>query len=202
MGITATINDSGMPTVRGGRWRLGSVQQMILSPRVAGIMPYRGKVGTLAAADDDHGDEVHRVRFLHLEQNRPAEDDPQPEAEPEHPDADRLADVRKRLSMMRNGMREGTVSPESFFAVVPGLEAQEKKLIAGLGKARRAQADRVARLRTPEEVRADWENTTIPGRRELLGQYLQAVIVHPAQAKGRGVFDHTTIEPVWKPLPQ
>ncbi|MEU1664621.1 recombinase family protein [Streptomyces sparsogenes] len=334
-GITAAIIDTGIPTVKGGRWRLKSVQQMILSPRVAGIMPYRGKVSTMAAsdepepngaetaADDDQGEEEHQARsprdlalrdaegayvrgawepivtvqqwedliteyerrqdgseftsqgtrsyllsgllrcarpredgtpcnarmtgaavgsrsgrlktpkmiyrcpakasggcgnstrsmphmdkliedllFLHLEQNRPAEDDPQPETEPEHPDAVRLADVRKRLSMMRNGMREGTVSPESFFAVVPGLEAQEKKLIAGLGKARRAQADRVARLRTPEEVRADWENATIPGRRELLGQYLQAVIVHPAQAKGRGVFDHTTIDPVWKPLPQ
>ncbi|MDX3231260.1 recombinase family protein [Streptomyces sp. ME19-01-6] len=335
-GITAAIIDSGMPTVKGGRWRLRSVKQMILSPRVAGIMPYRGKVSTMAApdepdvngADGSGSDEENQTRssrdlalrdaegayvrgpwepiitvqqwedliteyerrqegaeftsqgtrssyllsgllrcarpcedgtpcngkmvgvaegsrsgrrvggrknprmfyrcpgkvsggcgnsqrgmksmdqliedllFLHLEENRPAEDDPQPEAEPEHPDAVRLADVSKRLSMMRNGMREGTVSPESFFAVVPGLEAQEKKLIAGLGKARRAQADRAARLRTPEEVRADWENATIPGRRELLGQYLQAVIVHPAQAKGRGVFDHTTIEPVWKPLPQ
>jgi site-specific DNA recombinase len=319
-GITAAIIDSGIPTVKGGRWRLKSVKQMILSPRVAGIMPYRGKVSTMAAsdepdlngaetaADDDQGDEEHRARsprdlalrdaegayvcgawkpIITVQQwedliteyerrqdgaeftsqgtrsyllsgllrcARPREDgtpcnakmvgtavgsrsgrlktpkmiyrcpgkvsggcgnstrsmthmdqlieDPQPEAELEHPDAARLADVSKRLSMMRTGMRKGTVSPESFFAVVPGLEAQEKKLIASLGKARRAQADRAARSRTPEEVRADWENATIPGRRELLGQYLQAVIVHPAQAKGRGVFDHTTIEPVWKPLPQ
>ncbi|MFD8459380.1 recombinase family protein [Streptomyces antimycoticus] len=333
-GITAAIIDSGIPTVKGGRWRLKSVQQMILSPRVAGIMPYRGKVSSMAAADepdpggvegaadDDQGNEqqqahsprdlalrdaegafvrgvwepivtvqqwedliteyerrregaeftsqgtrsyllsgllrcarpredgtpcnarmvgatvgsrsgrlktpktiyrcpgkvsggcgnsqrgmagmdklIEDLLFLHLEQNRPAEDDAQPEAEPERPDEVRLADVRKRLSMMRVGMREGSVSPESFFAVVPGLEAQEKKLVASLGKARRAQVDRAARLRTPEEVRADWD-ATIPCRRELLGQYLQAIIVHPAQVKGRGVFDHTTIEPVWKPLPQ
>lgn len=144
---------------------------------------------------------IEDLLFLHLEKNQPTEESQLPEQQGEHPDAAKLADVQKRLTAMRNGMRDGTVSPESFFAVVPGLETQEKKLIASLGKARRAEAARAQRLKTPEQVRADWKAATIPGRRAILGQYLQAVMVYPNTIKGRGR-DHTSIVPVWKPLPQ
>ncbi|MGW9079092.1 recombinase family protein [Streptomyces kronopolitis] len=144
---------------------------------------------------------IEDLLFLHLETNRPAEADQESEPVQGEAEAAKLEDVRHRLQMMRIGMRDGTTSPESFFAVVPGLEAQEKRLVAGLSKARRIRADRAQRLKTPEQVKADWIDATIPGRRALLGQYLQAIIVHPSQTRGR-VFDHTTIVPVWKPMPQ
>ncbi|WP_327403634.1 hypothetical protein OG194_28465 [Streptomyces sp. NBC_01288] len=98
-------------------------------------------------------------------------------------------------------MRDGKVSPESFFAVVPGLETQERQLVASLSKARRVQVDRDQRGKSPDKVRAEWEAATIPGKRAILGQYLQAAMVHPARPKGRG-FDHEAYAPVWKPLPQ
>lgn len=145
---------------------------------------------------------IEDLLFLHLETNQPGEADQAPgEARAEHPDAAQLADVQGRLKMMREGMRDGTVSPESFFAVVPGLETQEKQLISSLSKARRTQTDRDQRRRSPEKVRAEWEAATVPGKRAILGQYLQAVMVHPARPMGRS-FDHEAYAPVWKPLPQ
>lgn len=145
---------------------------------------------------------IEDLLFLHLEQNRPQETGQTPdETMTGHPDAAQLADVQGRLKALREGMRDGKVSPESFFAIVPGLESQEKQLIASLSKARRAQADRDQRRKSPEKIRAEWEDATTAGKRAILGQYLQAVIVHPARRMGRA-FDHEAIVPVWKPLPQ
>ncbi|MEV8319478.1 recombinase family protein [Streptomyces sp. NPDC059900] len=141
---------------------------------------------------------IEDLLFLHLEEDQPPESQRLPEPQQESADAAKLRDVQNRLSMMRTGMREGTTSPESFFAVVPGLEAQEKKLLASVSKARRAQADREQRSKAPDQVRAEWEDATIPGKRALLGQYLQAIIVYPSQTRGRAAFDHATIVPVWK----
>lgn len=145
---------------------------------------------------------IEDLLFLHLETNQPEETGQAPDkTQAEHPDAAKLADVQARLKAMREGMRDGKVSPESFFAVVPGLETQEKRLIASLSKARRAQVDRDQRRKSPEKVRAEREAATVPGKRAILGQYLQAVMVHPARPMGRG-FDHEAYVPVWKPLPQ
>ncbi|MER5259318.1 recombinase family protein [Streptomyces sp. NPDC002855] len=145
---------------------------------------------------------IEDLLFVHLEANQPIEADQAPdEARADYTDAAQLADVQGRLKMMREGMRDGKVSPESFFAVVPGLETQEKQLIGSLSKSRRVQADRDQRLKSPEKARAEWDAATIPGRRAILGQYLQAVMVHPARPMGRG-FDHEAFAPVWKPMPQ
>ncbi|MFE2061504.1 recombinase family protein [Streptomyces sp. NPDC059467] len=146
---------------------------------------------------------IEDLLFLHLETNQPGEGDrvADGQLQAEHPDAAKLADVQARLKAMREGMRDGKVSPESFFAVVPGLETQERQLIASLSKARRAQVDRDQRRKSPEKVRAEWQAATVPGKRAILGQYLRAVMVHPARPMGRS-FDHETIVPVWKPLPQ
>ncbi|MFJ9840260.1 recombinase family protein [Kitasatospora sp. NPDC101155] len=142
---------------------------------------------------------IKDLLFDHLEKNRPSEDEQLPESEPENADVARLARVRDDLQRFRDGMRDGTITADSFFAVVPGLEAQEKKLMASISTARRAKADRAQRSRSPEEIRAEWKDATIAGRRSLLGTYLLAVVVHPARTRGR-VFDHTTIDPVWKPM--
>lgn len=144
--------------------------------------------------------------FLHLETNRPEDADRMTEAGSEadagNPLAVELEDVRARLKAMRDGMRDGTVSTETFFAVVPGLEARDKQLTTELGTVRRRRADRTRQLRTADEVRAEWNApaTTTAGRRALLGQYLSAIVVHPAKRMGGGRFDHAAIEPVWKPL--
>lgn len=145
---------------------------------------------------------IEDLFFQHLEENQPSESERLPEPERESPDVAKLRDVQNRLSMMRAGMRDGTTSPESFFAVVPGLEAQEKKLLASVGKARQAQADRAQRSKSSDQVRAEWHGATVQGKRALLGQYLQGIIVHPSQTRGRAAFDHTTIVPVWKPMPR
>ncbi|MDJ0340784.1 recombinase family protein [Streptomyces sp. H10-C2] len=147
---------------------------------------------------------IEDLLFLHLQTNRPDDDaDQAPEPESNDPAAAELEDVRNRLDLMRTGMRDGTVTTETFFAVVPGLETREKKLTADLARSRRSQAARSRQLRTVEEVRAEWDapTTTTAGHRALLGQYLSAVIVHPARHMGRGGFDHASIEPVWKPTP-
>lgn len=145
---------------------------------------------------------IEDLLFLHLEQNQPAEPvQSLGQASDEQPDTEQLDDVQGRLRAMREGMRDGNVSPESFFAVVPGLETQEKQLIASLGKARRVQADRSQRLKSPAQVRTDWNAATVAGKRAILGQYLQAVMVHPARPMG-SEFDHEAFEPVWKPMPR
>ncbi|MFI8880382.1 recombinase family protein [Streptomyces sp. NPDC055243] len=145
---------------------------------------------------------IEDLLFKHLEENRPPESERIPEPQQVSPEAAKLEDVQSRLSMMRTGMREGTTSPESFFAIVPGLETQERKLLASVGKARRVQADRAQRSKSPARVRAEWHDATVQGKRTLLGQYLRAIIVHPSQSRGRAAFDHTTIAPVWKPMPK
>ena len=146
---------------------------------------------------------IEDLLFLHLEKNRPESDQiPEPDIEIDDPTAVEREDVRRRLKAMRDGMRDGTVSTETFFAVVPGLESRDKKLTAELAKVRRRKVDRSRQLRTADEVRDEWSDpaTTTAGRRTLLGQYLSAIVVHPAKRMGRGQFDHTSIEPVWKPL--
>jgi hypothetical protein len=143
---------------------------------------------------------IEDLLFMHLEEDQPEDQAEEAPPDPVSPDAVELEDVRYRLERMRLGMRDGSVTTDSFFAVVPGLEQREKKLIAALAKTQRTQTDRARRLRSPEEVRQDWKKATTSGKRALLGQYLLAVVVHPSQTRGT-VFDHNSIEPVWKPLP-
>jgi DNA invertase Pin-like site-specific DNA recombinase len=145
---------------------------------------------------------IEDLLFLHLQTNRPEDTGPEPEPEQADPAGAELSDVRERLDLMRAGMRDGTVSTETFFAVVPALETREKKLTADLARVRRNRAARNRQMRTAEEVRAEWDapSTTLAGRRALLGQYLSAIIVHPARRGGSNTFDYEAIEPVWKPL--
>jgi site-specific DNA recombinase len=147
---------------------------------------------------------IEDLLFLHLQTNQPEDTGPEPEPEQDDPAATELEDVRNRLKLMRAGMRDGTVSTETFFAVVPALETREKKLTADLARVRRHRSARNRQMRTAQEVRAEWDapDTTLAGRRALLGQYLSAIIVHPAKrAGGPGSFDYEAIEPVWKAMP-
>jgi hypothetical protein len=145
---------------------------------------------------------IEDLLFLHLETNRPDGPGELTEAEPDAPAATELADVRQRLEAMRTGMRDGAVSTTTFFAVVPGLEARERKLAADLAAARRHHTTRTHQMRTADDVRALWNapDATLDHRRALLGQYLTAIIVRPATINGRRGFDYAAIDPVWKPL--
>jgi site-specific DNA recombinase len=317
--VTQMITASGVPTARGGKWRIRTVKNMILSPRIAGLIVYTGQARPEldSAEEESNGDAIvfrnprdmalkdadgnyirgrwkqiitveqwetivseyeqrrdgkefssHNTRkhllsgllrcgqtredgivcntvmvgaagskdrtsgrnvpiyrcpgkihggcgrsqrnmakldklvedllFLHLEENRPSMKERLTLVTVDEPDSDRLTEVQTRLNAMREGMRDGTVSVESFFAVVPGLEKEEKKLLAQRSKAAREQISRNRQLRTPEEIREEWDNeATTAGRRALLGQYLRAVAVGPSQTRGP-VFDHQSITPIWK----
>jgi site-specific DNA recombinase len=141
---------------------------------------------------------IEDLFFLHLEKNAPVDEGTAPEQDPYDPIVEKLEDVRSRLVKMRTGMRDGKVSPESFFAVVPGLEQQERKLLASLSKAKNAKKIRDKKLRSPGEVKQEWQQAVNnSARRALLGQYLQAIVVEPSQTRGT-VFDWETIKPIWK----
>ena len=56
--VTQMIADSGLPTVRGGRWRIRTVKCMILSPRIAGLMVYTGQARPTSNLAPDGTDEA------------------------------------------------------------------------------------------------------------------------------------------------
>ncbi|TDU05626.1 DNA invertase Pin-like site-specific DNA recombinase [Streptomyces sp. 846.5] len=312
--LTNMIAGSGLPTVRGGVWRIRTVKNMILSPRIAGIAVYGGQMRTpkrtggevdrnsnpkTIALRDARGEyvrgawesiltieqweavtaEYERRRdgtdfttqntrkhllsgllrcgglrsdgttcqvplvgnrtknragthvkiykcpgkvhggcggtqrnmpkldkliedllFAHLTENAPDEGEQLPEVDGASPEAAELESVRSTLEKMRIGLRDGVIGPDSFFAVVPGLEQREKRLAAALREARQVRALRVQQSRSVDEVREDWDKATVPGRRAILAQYLRAVVVHPSQTRGP-VFDHASIDPVWRTMP-
>jgi site-specific DNA recombinase len=62
--ITADLNARGVPTSLGGRWNIKTVKQVILNPRVAGRVVYRGEdMGTQGPAILD-ADTYDRLRAL------------------------------------------------------------------------------------------------------------------------------------------
>ncbi|MET8340278.1 recombinase family protein [Streptosporangium canum] len=138
--------------------------------------------------------------FAHIAANAPASAEPDTDASTEQdPDAQALAEVRRRLEKMRQGYGAGTVSDETFFATVPALEAQEKKLKAAVKKTEQARSGEALLRRSPQQIRKEWEEASMAGKRAILGQYLQAIIISPSAARGSN-FDHSAVRPIWKAI--
>ncbi|MEU8269918.1 recombinase family protein [Sphaerisporangium sp. NPDC049002] len=136
--------------------------------------------------------------FAHITANAPAITQPDSDGQAEQdPEAEALADVRRRLATMRQQYATGAVSDETFFSTVPTLEAREKKLKAAVKKKEQARSGDALLRRSPEQIRREWEQASTSGKRAILGQYLQAIIVGPSTTRGP-VFDYSTVRPVWK----
>jgi DNA invertase Pin-like site-specific DNA recombinase len=136
--------------------------------------------------------------FAYLAAKTPTEPtEPEPDA-PISEEQEKLSDATRRLARLREQYATGGVTEETFFATVPLLEAAIKKLTKAAKEA--AGARRGMRVQSAETVREKWDKADTAGRRAILGQYLNAVVVLPA-ARGRGKFEHNTIKPMWKEVP-
>lgn len=140
---------------------------------------------------------IEDLLFAHLKANAPeaaslaAEDDDSPAARD-------LADVQRRLLELRTGYAQGTVTDETFFATTPLLEARQRKLKAELAKKARTRTGRLARSKSADEVRQEWDAGNVAVRRAILSRYLQAIVVRKSSVHGPGELDYAAIEPIWK----
>lgn len=133
---------------------------------------------------------IEELLIKHLREHAPAG-----VAEPEERDlcADEIAATQERVIALRDGFTNGTVTQETFFAVLPSLEARLKTLRAEQSK----QHHNRHRSTPAETALKEWPDATLSRKRAILGDYLHAIIVHPARRQG-GRFDHNAIEPIWK----
>lgn len=114
------------------------------------------------------------------------------------PEAHELTDAKERLDELSAQYVAGTVSPATYFKVLPDLEARIKQLTAQVT----AEADRrsqLAPLRTPTAVIKEWKKAeSIAAKRAILGQYLLAIEIGPSATSGRAELDRASIVPVWR----
>src|SRR5215475_604088 len=89
--------------------------------------------------------------------------------------------------------RPKQISSARYFALLPGLEAEEKRLLAERG--RHTAAVEAARSR-PADIRAEWPGYPLARQRAVIEEHLSAVVVHKAVRKGAG-FDPDLLELVW-----
>jgi hypothetical protein len=144
-------------------------------------------------------DLIEDMLFAYLAAKAPAElYEPEPDAPITQEQAD-LSAATARLARLSEAFAAGGVTEETFFATVPLLEATIKKLTKAAKEANGAVRG-TAPLHTAEDVRARWDKADTAGRRAILGQYLNAIVVKPG-VPGRGKFDHNTVDPKWKQMP-
>ena len=144
-------------------------------------------------------DLIEDMLFAYLAAKAPAEPaDSEPDAPITQEQAD-LSAATARLTRLREAFAVGGVTEETFFSTVPLLESNIKKLTKAAKEANSASRD-AAPMHTAEAVRTRWDNADTAGRRAILGQYLNAIVVLPG-IRGRGKFDHNTIDPKWKQIP-
>jgi DNA invertase Pin-like site-specific DNA recombinase len=123
--------------------------------------------------------------------------------QPQHdvgPQQRQLDGATARLAKLREGYAAGTVTDETFFATVPLVEASIKKLTKAAKEAAQGRPGYTP-IRTAAEVRTAWDQADTAGKRAILGQYLHAIVVNPAAARGRAAFDYSAIDPKWKKTP-
>jgi hypothetical protein len=85
------------------------------------------------------------------------------------------------------------ISSARYFALLPDLEATERRLLAERGKY--GLAAQAARHR-PANIRAEWPDYPLSRKRSLIEGELRAVIVHKAARRG-APFDPERLELVW-----
>jgi DNA invertase Pin-like site-specific DNA recombinase len=145
---------------------------------------------------------IEDLLFAHIAANAPAPADLSVVPDENDPDVLALADVQDRLLSLRKGYAAvpRTVSDDTMFNVVPQLEASERKLKATLARKSRAQAGRLARSVSAEDVRREWDEAAgdTGVRRAILSRYLKAIIVRKSARHGPGELDYESIEPVWR----
>ena len=145
---------------------------------------------------------IEDLLFAHIAANAP--DDSQLSVVPDDndPDVIALADVQERLFNLRKGYAAvpRTVSDDTMFNVVPQLEASERELKAKLAKKARTRAGRLARSKSAEDVRREWDAAAgdVGVRRAILSRYLKAVVIRKSNRRGPGGLDYEAIEPVWR----
>jgi site-specific DNA recombinase len=142
---------------------------------------------------------IEELLFAHIAANAPQDTDGL-SAVPDldDPDAIDLADVQDRLSKLRAGYAQGTVTDDSMFNIVPQLEARERKLKSGLAKKAKIRRGRLSRAQSPDDVRREWDAGDIGIRRAILSRYLKAVIVRKSTLADTRLVDYSAIEPIWR----
>lgn len=144
---------------------------------------------------------IEDLLFVYLAERAPSDPTTPETAEADNEDQRKLDTAIQRLARLREeyATGEGTVSDETFFSTVPLLEANIRKL-AKAAKSAAMTRPQYAPIQTADEVRAEWAEADLAGKRGILGQYLHAIVVKPAK-RGRGIFDHNSIDPKWKQTP-
>jgi site-specific DNA recombinase len=85
------------------------------------------------------------------------------------------------------------ISSARYFALLPDLEAAEKRLLAD--RARHAAAVEAAKAR-PANIRTEWPDYPLARQRAIVEEHLSAVVIHKAARKGAR-FDPDLLELVW-----
>jgi site-specific DNA recombinase len=86
------------------------------------------------------------------------------------------------------------ISSARYFALLPDLEAAERRLLAERGK--HGLAAEVA-LHRPADIRGEWPDYPLSRKRSIIEGELRAVIVYKATRRG-APFDPDRLELVWK----
>jgi site-specific DNA recombinase len=106
-----------------------------------------------------------------------------------------LAEVSADIAELTAAWRASPkrISSARYFALLPELEATERRLLAERGKY--GLAAQAARHR-PADIRAEWSDYPLSRKRSLIEGELRAVIVHKAARRG-APFDPERLELVW-----
>jgi DNA invertase Pin-like site-specific DNA recombinase len=145
---------------------------------------------------------IEELLFAHIAAHAPADGELTAVPDENDPDAMDLASVQERLFSLRQGYAAvpQTVSDDTMFNIVPQLEASERELKGKLAKKARTRAGRLARSKSVDDVRREWDEAAgdIGIRRAILSRYLKAVVIRKSSKHGPGNLDYEAIEPVWR----
>lgn len=142
---------------------------------------------------------IEELLFAHIATNAPRDDDElSASPDPDDPDATELADVQARLSKLRTGYAQGTVTDDSMFNIVPQLEARERKLKSDLAKKAKIRRGRMSRAQSAGDVRREWDAGDVGVRRAILSRYLKAIVVRKSALANTRLVDYSSIEPIWR----
>ncbi|KPM55360.1 hypothetical protein ACG83_08195 [Frankia sp. R43] len=89
--------------------------------------------------------------------------------------------------------RPRRIDPQDYFTVLSDLREQERGLVADRNAYQVAAAKAHSR---PADIRAEWDDYTLPHQRAIISEHLHAVVVHPA-GKGKP-FNPDLLELVWR----